>query len=84
MANICIYCGEEKDDSEFTFEHVIPQSLGGAYAPDQFKTHDVCVKCNGNLGLFVDAAFEKDWFVQSWLLMSAMAFFIQINLARCL
>ncbi len=73
--NTCIYCGEEKGDDEFTFEHVIPQSLGGAHAPDKFKTHDVCEKCNGILGLFVDAAFEKDWFVQNWLRMSAMAFF---------
>lgn len=73
--NTCIYCGEEKDEAEFTFEHVIPQSLGGAYAPDRFKTHDVCKGCNGAAGLFVDAAFEKDWFVQNWLRMSAMAFF---------
>lgn len=73
--NTCIYCGEQKDDDEFTFEHIIPQSLGGAHAPDKFKTRDVCEKCNGSLGLFVDAAFEKDWFVQNWLRMSAMAFF---------
>lgn len=75
MTNICIYCGEEKDDKEFTLEHVIPQSFGGAYAPDIFKTRDVCQKCNSNLGLFVDAAFEKDWLVQNWLRMAAMAFF---------
>jgi hypothetical protein len=73
--NTCIYCGEEKNDNEFTLEHVIPQSLGGAHAPDKFKTRDVCEKCNGTLGLFVDAAFERDWFVQNWLRMSAMAFF---------
>ena len=71
----CIYCGKEKEDEEFSFEHVIPQSLGGAYAPDKFKSHDVCESCNGTLGLFVDAAFEKDWFIQNWLRMSAMAFF---------
>lgn len=71
----CIYCDKEKNDSDFTFEHVIPQSLGGSYAPDRFKTHDVCKSCNSTAGLFVDAAFEKDWFVQNWLLMSAMAFF---------
>lgn len=73
--NTCIYCGEEKSDDEFTLEHVIPQSLGGAHAPDQFKTRDVCDSCNGTLGLFVDAAFERDWFVQNWLRMSAMAFY---------
>ena len=43
----------------FSLEHVIPQFLGGAYAPDQMKTKDVCRKCNSDLGLFVDAAFEK-------------------------
>lgn len=73
--NTCIYCGEGKSDDEFTLEHVIPQSLGGAHAPDQFKTRDVCNSCNGALGLFVDAAFERDWFVQNWLRMSAMAFY---------
>lgn len=75
VMNTCIYCGQEKNDDEFTLEHVIPQSLGGAHAPDKFKTRDVCEKCNGTLGLFVDAAFEKNWFVQNWLRMSAMAFF---------
>lgn len=59
----CIYCRQFKDSTEFTLEHVIPQFLGGAYAPDRFKTRDVCERCNNNLGLFVDAGFEKDWFV---------------------
>ncbi|EJA7829465.1 hypothetical protein MUZ06_003096 [Salmonella enterica] len=29
----CIYCREEKDDSEFTLEHVVPQFLGGRMLP---------------------------------------------------
>lgn len=59
----CIYCRKPKPEAEFTLEHVIPQFLGGAYGPDRFKTRDVCKSCNSNLGLFVDASFEKDWFV---------------------
>ncbi|EXJ00036.1 HNH endonuclease [Burkholderia pseudomallei] len=60
---LCIYCRELKPDEEFTLEHVIPQFLGGAYVPDVFKTRRVCKSCNSNLGLFVDASFEKHWFV---------------------
>lgn len=61
----CIYCDKEKSDSEMSLEHAIPRFLGGAYAPDNFKIRNVCERCNNNLGLFVDAAFEKDWTVGS-------------------
>lgn len=61
----CMYCDTEMDDSDSSLEHVIPQFLGGAYAPDRFKTHLSCRRCNNNLGLFVDAAFEKDWAVSN-------------------
>ncbi len=71
----CIYCRETKSDNEFTLEHVIPQFLGGAQAPDELKTRDVCGTCNSNLGLFVDAAFEKDFLVYTELIESAYAFF---------
>lgn len=71
----CIYCCEDKDENEFTLEHVIPQFLGGAYAPDRFKIRDVCRSCNSNLGLFVDAGFEKNWFVSNKLSNAAYAFF---------
>lgn len=60
---ICMYCGTEIADSSSSLEHIIPQFLGGAYAPDRFKTHRSCRRCNNNLGLFVDAAFERDWTV---------------------
>lgn len=63
----CIYCRNPKIESEFSLEHVIPQCLGGALAPDVFKTRDVCKKCNNDLGLFVDASFEKSWFVSTQL-----------------
>ncbi|MDB6446110.1 HNH endonuclease [Pseudomonas sp. 21TX0197] len=71
----CIYCREEKDEQDFTLEHVIPQFLGGANAPDFFKTRDVCKSCNNNLGLFVDASFEKNWMVSNWLRQSSSAFY---------
>lgn len=71
----CIYCREQKTDSEFTLEHVIPQFMGGAYAPDYFKVRNVCKRCNSNLGLFVDAGFEKNWLVSNTLSSAAYAFF---------
>lgn len=71
----CIYCGKSKEDDAFTLEHVIPQSLGGAYVPDELKTRDVCKACNSNLGLFVDAAFEKNHFVSNTLHLIARSFF---------
>lgn len=71
----CIYCREHKEDGAFTLEHIIPQFMGGAYAPDYFKVHDVCNSCNSNLGLFVDAGFEKNWFVSNKLRMAAYSSF---------
>ena len=71
----CIYCRQEKDDDQFTLEHVIPQFLGGAYTPESFKIRDVCKNCNNNLGLFVDAGFEKNWLVSNNLRQAAYAFF---------
>lgn len=71
----CIYCREEKQIDEFSLEHVIPQFLGGNFVSDKFKTRNVCKKCNNNLGLFVDAAFEKDWLVFNHLKSQAHAFF---------
>lgn len=71
----CIYCREEKQIDEFSLEHVVPQFLGGNFVSDKFKTRNVCKKCNNNLGLFVDAAFEKDWLVFNHLKSQAYAFF---------
>lgn len=72
---ICIYCANEKSDSELTLEHVIPQFLGGASAPDQFKIRTVCKKCNNTLGLFVDASYAKSWWISNWLAMTAIQCF---------
>lgn len=71
----CIYCKKTKEEDEFTLEHVISQFLGGAQAPDRLKTRDVCRACNSNLGLFVDASFEKDFLVYSMLSEAAYSFF---------
>ncbi len=71
----CIYCRRDKDETEFTLEHVIPQFLGGAHAPDTLKTRDVCKQCNNDLGLFVDAGFEKNWLVSNHLRKAAVSFF---------
>lgn len=68
---ICIYCEKDKSVDEMTLEHTIPRCLGGAYAPDMFKTHRVCKSCNSNLGQFVDAGFEKNFFVSNWLQLTA-------------
>jgi len=71
----CIYCKTDKNDDEFTLEHVISQFLGGAQAPDYLKTRNVCATCNSNLGLFVDASFEKDFLVFNTLNEAAYSFF---------
>ncbi len=71
----CIYCKQDKKEGCFSLEHIIPQFLGGAQAPDYLKTRNVCKTCNSNLGLFVDAAFEKDWLVFNELNESAYACF---------
>ncbi|HLC14600.1 MAG TPA: HNH endonuclease, partial [Thermodesulfovibrionia bacterium] len=71
----CIYCRELKEESEFSLEHVIPQFLGGAYSSLDFKIRDVCKVCNSNLGLFVDAGFEKNFLVSNYLKDNAYSFF---------
>ncbi len=71
----CIYCRKMKEEDEFSLEHVISQFLGGAYSPDTFKIKDVCARCNGNLGLFVDAGFEKNFLVSSYLRDNGYSFF---------
>lgn len=71
----CIYCRAPKSQNDFTLEHILPQFIGGAHAPDELKTRDVCKQCNNNLGLFVDAGFEKNWLVHNHLKSSAHAFF---------
>lgn len=60
--NICIYCNQTKNVDEFSLEHIFPDSLGGAFAHNIFKTRQVCQKCNNLSGLYVDSAFVKNFF----------------------
>lgn len=71
----CIYCDSLKHKNEFSKEHIIPQCIGGAFAPTQFMTDLVCKSCNNNLGQFVDASFEKSWLVSNWLSMAARSLY---------
>ncbi|MBN2479347.1 MAG: HNH endonuclease, partial [Parachlamydiales bacterium] len=59
----CIYCNQEKEEKEFSLEHIFPDSLGGSFANDLFKTRQVCKRCNSLSGLYVDSAFVKNFFV---------------------
>ena len=44
----CMYCGKKVSLSEFTFDHVIPQKLGGKTCWDNIVVS--CTKCNGQKG----------------------------------
>lgn len=67
----CLYCDEEKPQSESSLEHAIPQFLGGEYAPKIFQITNVCATCNNRLGLWVDASYAKSWFVTNHLAEAA-------------
>ncbi|AFZ43836.1 hypothetical protein PCC7418_1656 [Halothece sp. PCC 7418] len=69
----CIYCRKTKNKSDFSLEHIIPYSLGGSQLPDNLKSYDVCQRCNNILGLFVDGAFEKNFFVHNFLIECDLA-----------
>jgi len=67
----CLYCGREKDESEFSDEHVIPRRVGGNLTPvNPFKLR-VCQRCNNICGFFVDGTFLKSWFTQNQIAMNA-------------
>ncbi|MEQ1929518.1 MAG: HNH endonuclease [Parvularculaceae bacterium] len=57
----CIYCDQDKPETEFSLEHIWPDSLGGDYLPAFWQTDDVCARCNNLSGLFVDGAFIKSF-----------------------
>ncbi|WP_137009960.1 HNH endonuclease [Aquitalea aquatilis] len=67
----CLYCGKEKQQSESSLEHAIPQFMGGEYAPKIFQLPNVCKTCNNNLGLWVDASYAKSWFITNYLAEAA-------------
>ncbi|GAB7521537.1 HNH endonuclease [Paraburkholderia sp. 2C] len=58
----CLYCGTDKPISEFSLEHIFPDSLGGSLCSDIFKTRQVCQRCNNLSGLFIDGPFIRSWF----------------------
>lgn len=61
----CIYCNLNKEEKEFSLEHIFPTALGGKKLNDNlFKTRKVCRDCNSKMGLFVDALFLKSFFVK--------------------
>lgn len=62
----CLYCGKEKEDSEFSQEHVLPRGVGGNLINNPFSIKDVCAKCNNLCGLFVDGPFIKSWFINNY------------------
>lgn len=62
-SQVCIYCLKTFALDELSLEHVIPQFLGGSLTSEKFKIKCVCRKCNSDLGLFVDANFEKNFLV---------------------
>jgi hypothetical protein len=55
----CLYCGLNKDDDEFSDEHIWPDALGGDYLSSLWRTDEVCRRCNSISGVFVDGAFIK-------------------------
>ena len=60
---VCVYCGLDKSDNEFSDEHIWPGALGGDFLPPFWRTNDVCGRCNSASGVFVDGAFIKSFFV---------------------
>ncbi len=62
QVKLCLYCGVEKSEDEFSDEHIWPDALGGDYLPhDVWRTDNVCQKCNSVSGVFVDGAFIRSW-----------------------
>jgi len=62
----CLYCNKEKEEDEFSQEHVLPRILGGAIEPvNPFSIKNVCKKCNSLSGFFIDEPFAKSWFLNN-------------------
>ncbi|WP_081673780.1 HNH endonuclease [Pseudomonas cremoricolorata] len=59
----CIYCGLEKQEEDFSDEHIWPDALGGDYVSGFWRTDDVCTACNNMSGVFVDGAFIKSFLI---------------------
>ena len=53
----CIICRKEKEQKEFSDEHVIPDSIGGYY-----HIYTVCKTCNSEMGSKVDSKLVNHYF----------------------
>ncbi|MGG1660886.1 HNH endonuclease [Brevibacillus sp. NRS-1366] len=63
---LCVYCGGEKPNEEFTDEHIIPKAIGGNISPvNPFLIRNVCRRCNNLCGVYVDGPFIKSWMTQN-------------------
>lgn len=67
----CVYCAETI--SIGSLEHVLPQCLGGDFAPKELQTHHCCKRCNSLLGRYVDRTFRRNWFISNFLAASGHA-----------
>ncbi|TGM04716.1 HNH endonuclease [Leptospira yasudae] len=72
---ICLYCGKEKDDSEFSAEHAIPQKVGGNIKPvNPFLIRNVCRRCNSISGLFIDGPFIRSWQINNSISTNSLSY----------
>lgn len=63
---LCLYCNREKEEDQFTREHILPREIGGALTPtNPFVIHNVCERCNTLSGLFIDGPFVKSWLMHN-------------------
>jgi hypothetical protein len=74
VMRVCSYCFGKKHVSEFSYEHVWPDALGGDHLPSLWQTNNVCERCNNLSGLFVDGEFIKSWFVSNERASGALEF----------
>ncbi|ANH74872.1 HNH endonuclease family protein [Ralstonia insidiosa] len=68
----CVYCAEII--SVGSLEHVLPQCLGGDFAPKELQTQHCCKGCNSLLGRYVDRIFRRNWFISNFLAISGHAY----------
>jgi hypothetical protein len=62
ILRVCSYCCGKKHVSEFSYEHIWPDGVGGDNLPPPWQTYNVCERCNNLSGLFVDGEFIRSWF----------------------
>ncbi len=70
----CIYCLREKEDCEFTLEHIFPDALGGNLCGSHLESARVCGTCNSLSGQFIDGMFIRSWLCQASRFQSALKY----------